>query len=332
MATGKQVAASAKEHEVAPRSNFRILSTGRVGAALRCWFDTASGSEAASKDEDAIDWLRAIPFLGMHLACLGVIWVGVSKVAIATAVALYAIRMFALTGFYHRYFSHRTFRTSRAVQFVFAVIGASCVQRGPLWWAAHHRQHHRHADTQQDPHSPTLRGFLWSHLGWFLTTRAFRTDIARVPDLAAFPELRWLDRYDTLVPVILAGVLFGVGTWLKHVAPALGTSGGQMLVWGFFISTVVLFHATVTINSLAHRFGARRFQTNDNSRNNLWLALITFGEGWHNNHHFYPGSARQGFRWWEVDFTFYGLKALAALGLVRDLKPLPAWLVSRAKG
>jgi len=332
MATGKQVAASAKKHEAAPRGNFPVSTIGRAAAALRCWFDTSSAGEGASKDDNVIDWLRAVPFLAMHLACLGVIWVGVSKVAIATAVALYAIRMFALTGFYHRYFSHRTFRTSRAVQFVFAVIGASCVQRGPLWWAAHHRQHHRHADTQQDPHSPGIHGFLWSHMGWFLTARAFRTDIARVPDLAAFPELRWLDRYDTLVPVILACMLYGVGAWLGHAAPALGTSGAQMLVWGFFVSTVVLFHATVTINSLAHRFGARRFETKDSSRNNLWLALITFGEGWHNNHHFYPGCARQGFRWWEIDLTFYGLKALAALGLVHGLKPVPAWLSAKVRG
>jgi len=333
MAMGKQVATSAEKHEATPRRNSTASTIERVGAALHCWFDTSSATlTQKTKDENAIDWLRAIPFLAMHLACLGVLWVGVSKVAIAMAVAMYAIRMFALTGFYHRYFSHRTFRTSRAVQFVFAVIGASCVQRGPLWWAAHHRQHHRHADTRQDPHSPAVHGFLWSHLGWFLTTQAFHTDIARVPDLAAFPELRWLDRYDTAVPVILACMLFGLGTWLGHAAPALGTSGAQMLVWGFFVSTVVLFHATVTINSLAHRFGVRRFETRDNSRNNVWLALITFGEGWHNNHHFYPGSARQGFKWWEIDLTFYGLKGLAALGLVYGLKPMPAWLAAKARG
>ena len=332
MAIGKPLAGSAQKRGVASRSNSLVSAIGRAGAALRCWFDTSSGRAAIPSDENAIDWLRAVPFVAMHLACLGVLWVGVSKVAIAAAVVLYAVRMFALTGFYHRYFSHRTFRTSRAVQFVFAVIGAACVQRGPLWWAAHHRHHHRHADTQHDPHSPGMHGFLWSHMGWFLTTRAFRTDIARVPDLAAFPELRWLDRYDTLVPVILAGLLYGLGAWLEHAAPALGTSGGQMLVWGFFVSTVVLFHATVTINSLAHRFGARRFDTRDNSRNNVWLALITFGEGWHNNHHFYPGCARQGFKWWEVDLTFYGLKTLAALGLVHDLKPMPAWLAAKVKG
>ncbi|KZC16956.1 stearoyl-CoA 9-desaturase [Rhodanobacter sp. FW510-R12] len=298
---------------------------------MRRWFDTSAVVEVDEAREDRIDWLRAVPFVAMHLACLGVAWVGVSPIALLVAAALYALRMFALTGFYHRYFSHRSFQTSRTVQFVFATIGASCVQRGPLWWAAHHRQHHRHADTANDPHSPGVHGFLWSHVGWFLTPRNFRTDLSRVPDLAGYPELRWLDRYDIAVPVLLALALYGLGVLLQDIAPQLGTSGGQMLVWGFFVSTIVLFHATVTINSLAHRLGRRRFETKDDSRNNLWLALLTFGEGWHNNHHFFPGSSRQGFRWWEVDLTWYGLKLMAALGLVRGLKPVPAWVLARAR-
>jgi stearoyl-CoA desaturase (delta-9 desaturase) len=309
-----------------------VATPARHRRSLRQWFDTAE-APVASDDQraDRIDWLRAAPFVALHLACLGVIWVGVSTTALAVAAALYALRMFALTGFYHRYFSHRTFRTSRAVQFAFAVIGAACVQRGPLWWAAHHRNHHRNADTALDPHSPGVHGFLWSHVGWFLTPRAFRTELERVPDLAAYPELRWLDRYDIAVPVLLAVALYALGVLLHHVAPELHTSGGQLLVWGFFVSTVVLFHATVTINSLAHRFGSRRFATRDDSRNNPWLALLTFGEGWHNNHHYFPGSARQGFRWWEIDLTWYGLKLMALLGLVHDLKPVPAWVLAKAE-
>jgi stearoyl-CoA desaturase (delta-9 desaturase) len=304
------------------------------------WFDTDADDDAPQSDAGdgpapaaghaRIDWLRAAPFIAMHLACLAVFAVGVSPVAIAVAAALYALRMFALTAFYHRYFSHRTFRASRPVQLLFAVIGASSVQRGPLWWAAHHRNHHRHTETSCDPHSPVVHGFWWSHAGWFLTREGFRTDWSRIPDLARFPELRWLDRYDTLVPVALAAGLYGLGAWLHAAMPQLGTSGAQMLVWGFFVSTVVLFHATVTINSLAHRFGTRRFDTTDDSRNNPWLALLTFGEGWHNNHHFFPGTVRQGFRWWEIDLTWYGLRVLAALRLVRDLKPIPAWVMHRA--
>jgi stearoyl-CoA desaturase (delta-9 desaturase) len=309
----------------------RLPSISTFTHQLRHWVDSDAAVIVDEAREDRIDWLRAAPFIAMHVACVCVLWVGVSPVALAVAGALYAVRMFALTGFYHRYFSHRTFRTSRTVQFVFALIGASCVQRGPLWWAAHHRHHHRHTDTPQDPHSPGVHGFLWSHAGWFLTPRNFRTDLSRVPDLAKYPELRVLDRYDTLVPVLLAAGLYGLGVLLKHVAPGLGTSGGQMLVWGFVVSTIVLFHATVTINSLAHRFGSRRFDTRDDSRNNVWLALLTFGEGWHNNHHFFPGSSRQGFRWWEIDLTWYGLRLMSALGLVHGLKPVPAWVLAKAR-
>ncbi len=297
----------------------------RITTALRRWFDTAQ-DVPLDADADRIDVWRALPFVAMHLACLGVFVVGVSPFALAVAAVLYAVRMFALTAFYHRYFAHRAFRTSRVVQFVFAVIGASCVQRGPLWWAAHHRHHHRHTDTPDDPHSPREHGLLWSHMGWFLTRRAFRTDLDALPDFRGFPELRLLDRFDTLVPILLAAALFALGSVLETAAPTLGTSGPQLLVWGFFVSTVVLFHATVTINSLAHRWGTRRFDTRDDSRNNALLALITFGEGWHNNHHHFPGSARQGFRWWEIDVTYYGLRAMQLLGLVHTLKPVPATL------
>jgi stearoyl-CoA desaturase (delta-9 desaturase) len=300
----------------------------RIGIAVLRWFDASAGDTTAAPRE-GIDWLRVVPFIGMHLACLGVIWVGFSWFALWLALALYAVRMFAITGFYHRYFAHRSFKTSRPAQFLFAVLGASSVQRGPLWWAAHHRIHHRHSDTELDPHSPR-HGFWRSHMGWFLTHEGFRTDERAVRDLARYPELRLLDRFDILVPVLLAVGLFVLGSHLENTAPELGTNGPQLLVWGFFVSTVVLFHATVTINSLAHRFGSRRFDTRDDSRNNWLLALITFGEGWHNNHHYYPGSARQGFRWWEIDLTWYLLRLLALFGIVWDLKPVPAGLKRKA--
>jgi stearoyl-CoA desaturase (delta-9 desaturase) len=296
----------------------------RLWQSLVRWFDT--GSAPASRDAaaaDAIDWARIVPFAGMHLACLGVLWVGVSPVAVGVAVALYVLRMFAITGFYHRYFSHRTFKTSRGVQFVFAVLGAAAVQRGPIWWAAHHRHHHAHSDQPEDAHSPVQRGFLWSHMGWFLSRRHFAPDWGRVRDLMRFPELRWLDRYDILVPFALAVGLLVLGRVLDAHWPGLGTSGAQMLVWGFFVSTVACYHGTYSINSLCHVWGRRRYATGDGSRNNFLLALITLGEGWHNNHHRYPMSARQGFYWWEIDLTYYGLRLLALLGLVRDLKPVP---------
>lgn len=297
---------------------------GSIAAVLR-WFDN-SAKPSETGDADRIDWLRVVPFIGLHLACLGVFWVGMSWFAASVALALYALRMFAITGFYHRYFSHKAFKTSRPMQFLFAAIGATSVQRGPLWWAAHHRHHHRHSDQPGDLHSPVQHGFFRSHMGWFLTRHAFATDSTAISDLARYPELRLIDRFDIVMPVVLAAALFALGGWLETAAPALETNAPQLLVWGFFVSTVVLFHATVTINSLAHQVGSRRFDTRDNSRNNWWLALLTFGEGWHNNHHHFPGSARQGFRWWEIDMTYYGLKLMSWLGLIWGLKPVPAGL------
>jgi len=288
------------------------------------WFDTTSDAPPGPDDERHVDWLRVVPFIGLHVtAIVGLYFVGWSWVAVGVAALLYAIRMFAITGFYHRYFSHKTFRTSRPVQFVMALVGASSVQRGPLWWAAHHRNHHRHSDTEADVHSPVTRSFWYSHMGWFLTRAGFRTDWTVIPDLRKFWELKLIDRFDVFIAIGLAWLLFWLGGYLQANYPELGTSRAQMLIWGFFISTVVLFHCTVTINSLAHRFGRRRYRTRDESRNNWFLALITFGEGWHNNHHHFPGSARQGFYWWEFDMTYYGLKLMSWLGLVWDLKAVP---------
>jgi stearoyl-CoA desaturase (delta-9 desaturase) len=307
-------------------------------ASIARWFDAyaadsadAAGSAAAAR---RFDWARLLPFIGLHLGCLGVFWVGVSMTAVLVAAALYALRMFAITAFYHRYFSHNAFRTTRAAQFVFALLGASAVQRGPLWWASHHRHHHARSDREDDAHSPVQHGFLWSHIGWFLARENFAPRRALVADLAHYPELRFLDRYDALVPLLLALLLYGAGEWCAGYAPALATSGAQLVVWGFCISTAVLYQATFTINSLAHRFGSRRYATRDDSRNNPWLALLTFGEGWHNNHHHYPGAARQGFYWWEIDLTYAGLRLLALLGIVRDLRGVPPQMLDarRAAG
>jgi stearoyl-CoA desaturase (Delta-9 desaturase) len=259
----------------------------------------------------------------MHLVCLGVFWTGVSPIAALVALIAYLVRMFAITGFYHRYFSHRSFKTSRAGQFIFGLLGASAVQRGPVWWAAHHRHHHANSDNHEDLHSPSQHGFIRAHMGWFLTVRGFEPDLRLARDWMKFPELRWLDRFDILVPIALAAVMFGLGGLLAHVAPDLKTSASQMLIWGFFISTVLCWHATYTINSLSHVFGRQRYRTGDTSRNNWLLALLTMGEGWHNNHHYYPNAARQGFYWWEWDVTYYGLKLMSCLGLIWDLKTVP---------
>jgi stearoyl-CoA desaturase (delta-9 desaturase) len=296
---------------------------------LLAWFDNWAGVDA--DEPERIDWLRVVPFAGIHAALFAVPWVGVSGVAVAVAVGLYVLRMFAVTAFYHRYFSHRAFKTSRAMQLLFALLGASAVQRGPLWWAAHHRHHHAHSDRASDPHSPQQHGFVWSHMGWFLARANFPTKLELVRDLARYRELALLDRFDAAVPLLLAIGLFVAGAALERFAPSLGTNGWQLLVWGFAVSTVAVWHATFAINSLAHTLGRRRFATRDTSRNNFPLALLTLGEGWHNNHHRFPAAARQGFRWWEIDLTYYALRALALTGLIWDLRAVPAAVRAASK-
>ena len=256
--------------------------------ALHNWLDSWAGTTNELDDDDRVDVLRVLPFIGLHLAVGLVFIVGWSPIALGVAVLLYAARMFGITAGYHRYFSHVAFRTSRVAQFLLAFLAASSAQRGPLWWAAHHRRHHRHSDKESDAHSPRQRGLLWSHVGWIVARSNFRTRVEEVPDLAKYGELRFLDRFDMVAPVALSAGLWVLGAALETWAPGLGTSGFQMVVWGFVVSTIVLYHATFTINSLAHRWGKRRFDTKDDSRNNLWLALLTLGEGWHNNHHHYP--------------------------------------------
>jgi stearoyl-CoA desaturase (delta-9 desaturase) len=218
------------------------------------------------------------------------------------------------------------------VQFLFAALGNASAQRGPLWWAAHHRHHHRFSDQPEDSHSPRQSGFLWSHMGWFFTRANFRTKHDLVKDWARFPELRFLDRFDVLMPALLFAGTYVLGEAIAHFWPQSGTNGWQMLVWGGAISTVVVFHATCSINSLTHVFGRRRFTTTDDSRNSLILALLTMGEGWHNNHHHYAVCCRQGFYWWELDLTYYLLRAMAAVGLVRDLRPVPPEVLAAGAG
>lgn len=272
--------------------------------------------------EERIDWVRSIPFLLIHAACIAVFWVGASWIAVVTCIALYAARMFGMTAGYHRYFSHRTFKTTRLFQFLLGWLGAMATQKGPLWWAANHRHHHATSDTDEDAHSPR-HGFWWSHVGWFLCDKFHPTNYRLIPDLARFRELRFLNTCYVLPPVTLALGVAAAGFVLEYRFPGLHTGPLQMLIWGYFVSTVLLYHGTFVVNSLAHVIGKQRFATKDDSRNSLLIALITLGEGWHNNHHFMPSSERQGFYWWEIDITHYVLKVLSWFGLVWDLKKPP---------
>lgn len=291
---------------------------------------SAPGPTQGTLDHQRVRFRHALPILLIHAVCLGAVWTGWSWTAVAVAVALYWARMFAITAFYHRYFSHRTFKTHRVVQFAFALLGTSSAQRGPLWWAAHHREHHRHSDEEPDPHSPWWRGVLWSHTLWFLTEKGRTTNWKAIPDWKAQPELVWLERYHLVGPLGLIALLAAAGAALAAWAPSLGTGPEQLVVWGFGISTTVLYHATFTINSFAHTVGSRRFNTPDDSRNNWFLAIITLGEGWHNNHHYHPGTVRQGFYWWEFDPSYWALRVMSWVGLVWDLRPVPASVYERA--
>ena len=287
------------------------------------WFDSWHGIHATTKAEPLkVDWVRVTPFLMLHLVCFAPIWVGWSPFAVGFAIVMFLLRMFAVTAFYHRYFSHKSFKTSRFMQFVMGVLGNTTIQRGPIWWASHHRWHHRVSDQPEDPHSPKQYGLFWSHMGWFMSKAHFAPRLELVKDLVKFPELRFLDRFDSLVPLLCGVFAYGGGELLKHFAPGLGTNGPQMLVWGI-ISSVVLLHSAVTINSIAHVWGRRRYPTTDTSRNSFLLSLLTFGEGWHNNHHYYQASVRQGHHWWQIDVSWYLLVAMSWCGLVWDLKPVP---------
>ena len=283
-----------------------MSSVDRGSAPLRV---AARLGEAELRDRPR--WRENLPFWGVHVAAvIGAICVGFGWPAAAWLAGGYAVRMFAVTAGYHRYFAHRTYKTSRAFQLVLAVLGGTAAQQGPLWWAAHHRRHHKYSDQPEDVHSPRQRGFVWSHVQWILSSRHKETDSAAIRDFACYPELRWLDDHDTVVVVATAVVTFLVG-------------GTTALVWGFFVATVACWHVTFCINSIAHVWGRRRYATGDDSRNNALLALLTFGEGWHNNHHHYQRSARQGFYWWELDVSYYVLKLLEALRLVRDVEGVP---------
>jgi stearoyl-CoA desaturase (Delta-9 desaturase) len=253
----------------------------------------------------------AIPFVLVHLACVAALWTGVTYEALGLCFALYWLRIFAIGAGYHRYFSHRAYRTSRAFQFALAVLSQSTAQKSVLWWASKHRHHHLHSDTETDVHSPRHKGFVYSHLGWIFSRKNDAADLVKVADFARYPELMWLHKHELVPPAVLAVLSVLIAGW----------SG---LVVGFFWSTVLVYHATFCINSLAHVRGRRRYVTGDDSRNNWLLALVTMGEGWHNNHHAYQSSVRQGFRWWEIDATFYLLKALSWASVVWDLKTPPA--------
>ncbi len=262
---------------------------------------------------ERVNVVSSIPFALVHLAPLAIIWTGIAWRDVIVCAVLYQVRMFFITAGYHRYFAHHTYKMNRFWQFLMAFGGTTAVQKGPLWWASLHRDHHRYADTPDDIHSP-LKGFWWSHVGWILCDKYSATRLDRIDDFGRFRELRWLDKYNWVGPWML-----GTATFLLF--------GVRGLVVGFFLSTVLLWHGTFLVNSVAHVFGRRRYVTHDSSRNSLLVALVTGGEGWHNNHHYVQSSTRQGFFWWEIDLTYYALVGLSWVRVVRDLRRPPKRLL-----
>ena len=258
--------------------------------------------------DERVLWRKSIPFFLVHLAPIGLFWTGLRWRDVGVVAALYFARMFFITAGFHRYFAHRAYKTGRAMQLVLAIGGSTACQKGVLWWAAHHRAHHRYSDTEQDIHSPK-RGFWWSHVGWILGRRYQATDWTRIKDFARYPELVWLNRYHLVPGIGLGATCFLVGGWRG--------------LWVFFLSTALLYHGTFSINSLMHLWGRQRYRTPDTSRNSFLLALITMGEGWHNNHHYYQSTANQGFFWWELDLSYYVLKVLSWVGLIWDVRTPP---------
>jgi len=273
----------------------------------------AQENKQRARDERPL-FFKSIPFALVHVAPLGLVWTGMRRSDALLCIALYFGRMFFITAGFHRYFAHRAYKMGRVMQFLMAWGASTSCQKGVLWWAAHHRAHHRYSDTERDIHSPK-KGFWWSHVGWILCPKYQATDWAAIKDFSKFPELVWLNKYH-LVPGITLGA-------------ACYALGGYSALWTFFLSTTLLYHGTFSINSLMHLWGRRRFVTTDTSRNSLLLALITMGEGWHNNHHYYQSTANQGFYWWEIDLSYYVLQLLSWLGLVRDLRTPPLRVLTR---
>lgn len=252
----------------------------------------------------------ATAFFAIHALAVAAFFYKPSLPMLAACLGLFLIRKFGITGGYHRYFSHRSFKTSRWFQFVLAFLGGMSAQKGALWWAAHHRHHHQHSDQPEDLHSVKQQGFYWAHVGWILAEDYQEFDRNRIKDFMKFPELVWLDKWHFVPPVTLGVLCFVLGGWAGFL-------------WSFCVSTVILYHTTFAINSFCHLLGKRRYETGESSKNSLLLAILTLGEGWHNNHHYYPHCARQGFFWWEFDPTYYVLKALKMVGIVHEIKEPP---------
>ena len=263
--------------------------------------------------------LALVPLVGVHLALVGLFFVPVTWTAVILFIVVTRISGTGITVGFHRYLAHHAFKTSRWFQFALTAAGCVAMQKGPLWWCVFHREHHKHSDEPGDVHSPVLDGFWYAHFGWLVTQDLSQPNHDNVRDLARFPELVWLDRL-WMVP----GILVATACYLID-----GRSG---LLWGFCLGTAVVFQVTFLVNSAGHLWGSQRFDTGDGSRNNFVIGVLAMGEGWHNNHHRAPTSARHGFAKYEVDLAYLIIKTFRALGLVWGVRQPPEAAMDAARG
>ncbi len=255
--------------------------------------------------------LSLAPLISVHLALFAIPFVSVTIVSMIILFVMTRISGLGITVGFHRYLSHHAFKTSRVFQFLMAVAGCTALQKGPLWWVIHHREHHKHSDTEQDVHSPVVDGFWYGHCGWLFARDLMKPDHASVKDLMKYPELYWLDRF-WMIP----GLLAAIACYLID-----GTSG---LIYGYCLSTVLIFQVTFAVNSVGHRWGPQRYATGEGSRNNWLLGYLAMGDGWHNNHHRAPTSARHGFAWYELDLSYAMIRLLRRCRIVWDVRQPPA--------
>jgi len=257
------------------------------------------------------DYPVGIALLLIHIGALGVFLpMFFSWSAVAVAVIFYVITGVGITLAYHRLLTHRSLVVSKPVEYLLTIIGVLALQGGPIEWVAQHRAHHANTDRDGDPHN-SHRGMPWAHIEWLFRTNKDRVapeDRARwAPDLVKDPGMRFIEKYNVLMTVALAVAFFFIGGW-------------SWVVWGIFARLVFTYHCTWLVNSASHAVGYQTYRTGDRSTNSWWVALFTFGEGWHNNHHAFPFSARHGLRWFEFDLTWLTIKAMAALKLASNVK------------
>ena len=272
---------------------------------------------------EKLSLIVSLPFLSVHIGAIYALTISPSPFALFMVFLMYFIRMFGITAGFHRLFSHRSFKTNRAFQFFLAYAATCSAQMGPIWWASHHRHHHKYTEQIEDPHTPTLKGFFWAHVGWIMSPVNSPTKEEYVGDLMKYPELKWLDKYHYFAPFSLVILLYGLGEFMAVNYAQYNTNGMELVLWGFFVSTVLLYHATFMVNSVCHVFGHRTYDTKDGSVNNFLVAILTLGEGWHNNHHAFPNSEKQGHKWYQIDISHYILWCLSKIGVVWKIRDVP---------